>query len=232
MNEESIPMPSERKIRSGSVSRLLNKRAGHVPYEHKGTTGGFVVEEIIGTSPVLVRVQYRGIERDYRARDARVKERRNELLRLRMSLVQVCDLHATWGWDDQGEIDTSYLVASADPIVPPWASEVRQEVPGETTLAPQIALEPTPVHAAQMTAGGYGEPVRDPWVADLFIQPLQVIQAAKEIEFEHAESRDDSASKMEHRLYHQTLMAIAAGVAEPQRLASLALDTQHLFFTR
>lgn len=228
-------MPSERKIRSGSVSRLLHNKAGHEPYEHNGTTGGFVVEEIIGTDPILVRVRYRGIERDHRAREARLKGMRSELLRLRMSLVQVCDLYAVWGWDDHGEIDTSYLVVSADPIVPPWASEVSHALPEKTAPAPRTVpevLEPTSVHTVETSSESPLEPVRADWVGDLFIQPLQVVQATKEIEFEHAESRDASAAKMEHRLYHQTLMSIAAGVAEPQRLASLALETQHLFFTR
>lgn len=234
-----------RRIRSGSVSRLLHNNAGHEPYEHKGKTGGFEVKEIVGTSPTLVEVRYRGIERDYQAREARTKGLRNELKRLRMSLIQVCGLHVSWGWDDQGEIDTTYLVASAAPIVPPYEADKAAPEPAEDEVAqeaPRNETEPLGSVLVTSVAGNPVEPVHVPYVipavsqtsevADLFIRPDQIAQATKEIEFEHMNNRDGSAAKMEHRLYHQTLTAIAAGAPEPQRLASLALETQHIYFTR
>lgn len=262
-------MATVRKIRSTSVSRLLHHDAGHDPYEAKGSTGGFVVSDIPNTNPVLVAVRYRGIERDHRSREARAKGLRDELKRLRMSLTQVCGLHAVWGWDDQGEIDTTYLVASAAPIVPPYEADrgtkfsdengtehvtsvnedLREAVPDpdkESVTPPEdpfrgrrepveaavVPVEPSFVHQVETLVGRPLGPVDGSPVADLFIRPEQIVQATKEIEFEHRNNQDGSAARMEHRLYHQTLTAIAAGAPEPQRLAALALETQHLYFGR
>lgn len=130
--------------------------------------------------------------------------------------------------------DSSVLLLPAPP----------QEAVSASLAAVQKSLEGRPVPSEiqsslevlerALTAGITVQEGNPLWeaVQDLFLDPESAAAAVREIGNEHTAARDDAASTMERRLYHQALLAIAAGSPDAQMLAHTVLETQHLFFNR
>jgi hypothetical protein len=237
-------------ITPSSVSRQLRRDAGHTQWDPKGKEGGFTVRQHT-LDPVVIALTYRGVERDQHSREGQQKAFRSEMRRLSMSVTQVLGLHAIWGWDEHGEVDSNHLFVSMEKLTPPWQYEVEGPQPAEVVEAeepeqaePKKAVSPpnlgllssytlesssyTPKGRQEKAQAALEGTVVVSGLRSLFISDDDVLAATKAIAFAHAAAEDDKAASLERTLHRDTLLAIAAGAEEPSRMAALALETQHL----
>jgi hypothetical protein len=238
-------MPTQHKrknITPSSVSRQLRAHAGHEPYVHNANHGGFEIREK-SKDPAVLTITYRGVERDHLAREDRIKAFREEMRRLRMSLTDILGLEVCWGMDSTGEVDTSHLLISMDPIERPGGHEKVPTVAEVTQVSTEVGKAPVAPPEGILTT--FVEDVfrgKEPYdeerpeggsFRDLFIGPMEILGTNKAIAFAHAISTDDGkAESLERALHHKVLLAIAAGAEDPAHLAMLALETQHLPLAR
>lgn len=206
---------------ASAISRAL-QGLGHVKFhqferDHGGYHCSAWGKDTKGAT--LVKVEYRRPGRGIKGTPSEKtlnEIRRERLIEMTQGLRET-GYYVSWGWDDNGDPDTTFIVASVNPA--------REEAVQAPSSAPETpAQEPVPTVPSP-------DPKEALW--SFLISIPEIEETVLEIHRAHNAGKDDAARRMEHTLYQKVLLAIVGGrPTDPKDLAAAALATQHLSFAR